>query len=53
VYKTNQKINIPLFGDTAFRVGCVGKGTAAKAIKQRSGFRAVLFAFACGVGYLT
>jgi hypothetical protein len=27
-------------------------GTAAKTIKQRSGFRAVLFVFACGVGYL-
>jgi len=33
-------------------VGCGWFGTAAKVIKQRSGFRAVLFTFAGGVGYL-
>jgi hypothetical protein len=34
------------------KLECVGFGTAAKMIKQRSGFGAVLFIFACGVGYL-
>jgi hypothetical protein len=53
VYKTNQKINVPLFGDTAFRAGCDGKGTAASPIKKRRGFRAFLFGLVCGVGYLT
>jgi hypothetical protein len=41
VYKTNQKINILLAG-FRFRVGSVGKGTAASTAKQRRDFGAVL-----------